>query len=77
MFRHGVFPYKHGAGVGGRANETNEIGDAYLAIIPMIDGTRDLLEIAEWAKLPIFAFDECVDDFLKTGLMEEIIDPSG
>ena len=74
MFRHGIFPYKHGAGVGGRANE---IGDAYYAIMPMIDGTRDMLEIAEWAKLPIFAFDECVDDFLKAGLMEEIVDPSG
>ena len=70
MFRHGIFPYQHGAGVGGRANE---IGDAYFAIIPMIDGTRDLLEIADWADLPIFAFDECVADFLKAGLMTEAI----
>ena len=70
MFRHGIFPYQHGAGVGGRANE---IGDAYFAIIPMIDGTRDLLEIADWADLPIFAFDECVADFLKAGLMTDAV----
>ncbi|MEO9961917.1 MAG: DUF4910 domain-containing protein [Nisaea sp.] len=66
MSRHGVYPYQHGAGVGGRASI---IGDAYYAIIPHADGKQDLLEIAERCEMPIFAFNECVEQFLKAGLL--------
>jgi len=66
MSRHGVYPYQHGAGVGGRASI---IGDAYYAIIPHADGKQDLLEIAERCEMPIFAFDECVSEFLRVGLV--------
>lgn len=69
MSRHGVYPYQHGAGVGGRASV---IGDAYYAIIPHADGAQDLLEIAERCEMPIFAFDECVSEFLRVGLLKEV-----
>ena len=35
---------------------------------------KDLLELAERAELPIFAFDEAIRDFLRVGLLEEIFE---
>ncbi len=69
LSKFGVFPYQHGAGVGGHASV---IGDAYYALMPSIDGVQDLLQIAEWAEMPIFAFDECVEKFRAAGLLNEI-----
>lgn len=66
LSRYGVFPYQHGAGVGGNATI---IGEAYYALMPSVDGEQDLLEIADWFDLPIFAFDECVSAFKKAGLI--------
>jgi len=65
---YGIYPHQHGAGGGGYGNMQS---DAYYALMHAVDGERDLLEIAQSAGLPIFAFDECVQQFKSAGLLEE------
>lgn len=65
---YGIYPHHHGAGNGGYGNMQS---DAYYALMHGADGERDLLEIAQSAGFTIFAFDECVADFKRVGLLEE------
>ncbi len=53
------------------------IGNAYDAMMGEADGFKDLLKIAEDNDMPIFAFDECVREFCRVGLLEEIEEPEG
>ncbi|MBT3764396.1 MAG: hypothetical protein HOF84_00975, partial [Rhodospirillales bacterium] len=51
------------------------IGNAYYAMMGEADGSKDLLQIAEDNDMPIFAFDECVREFSRVGLLEEVEQP--
>ena len=66
LSKYGVFPYKHGAGMG---THGNDIAKAYFELMVMADGDSDLLAIAERTQLPIFAYDEPVAEFTRVGLL--------
>lgn len=69
LSKYGVFPYQHGWGTGGQGTE---IGNAYYAMMGEADGLKDLLQIAEDNGMSIFAFDECVREFCRVGLLMEV-----
>jgi len=69
LHKHGIFPYQHGTGSGGK-ERTNE-ARAYFELMHLVDGDRDLLSIAESQGMSIFDFDEPVGKFLEAGLIRE------
>ncbi len=69
LTKYGIYPHHHGVGSGGMGNV---VADAYYQLMPFVDGDTDLLQIAERARMPIFAFDEAVEAFSRVGLIEKV-----
>ncbi|MBM3553947.1 MAG: DUF4910 domain-containing protein [Alphaproteobacteria bacterium] len=69
LTKHGIFPYQHGAG-GGRHG--NQIARAYFELMGSVDGTMDLLEIADRYGMSVFDFDEAVAALAGTGLITKV-----
>jgi len=63
---HGIFPFQHGAGDG---KHGNQIARAYFEVMGSLDGTRDLLSIADRYDMPIWVFDEPIEKLLAKGLI--------
>ena len=72
LTKYGIFPFQHGTGDGAHGNE---IARAYFELLYALDGTYDLLSLAERNDLPIFMFDEPLREFLRVGLIEEVSAP--
>ena len=73
LSKHGVFPYQHGLGTGTTATRATFGGLAYYQLMIDADGEKDLLAIADGSALPIEAYDDAVENFLKAGLIEEAV----
>lgn len=73
LSKHGVYPYQHGLGTGTTATKSTFGGLAYYQLMIDADGEKDLLAIADGSALPIEAYDDAVENFLKAGLIEEIV----
>lgn len=69
LSKYDIFPYHHGAGDG---KHGNLIARAYFELMGSVDGTLDLLSIADKYGMPITAFDEPVEKFLEKALISEI-----
>jgi len=69
LTNYGVFPFHHGTGGGAHGNE---IARAYFELLYAVDGSKDLLAIADRNDLPIFMFDEPVREYVRVGLMHEV-----
>jgi aminopeptidase-like protein len=69
LSKYGLYPFQHGAGGG---KHGNQIARAYFELMGSVDGTLDLLQIAEKYEMSIFSFDEPVQALLGAGLIERI-----
>lgn len=72
LSKHGVYPYQHGLGTGTTATKSTFGGLAYYQLMIDADGEKDLLAIADGSALPIEAYDDAVENFMKAGLIEDI-----
>ena len=76
---YGIYPFDLGAGEGNThsgGEEATQRAHAFFHLIWNTDGTRDLLEIADMAKIDVSYFDRPVSELLGAGLIEETAGPS-
>lgn len=69
LTNHGIFPFQHGAGDG---KHGNQIARAYFEVMGSLDGTLDLLAIADRYDMPIQLFDEPMEKLLGARLVDEV-----
>lgn len=68
LTKHGIFPFQHGAGDG---KHGNDVARAYFELMGALDGTQDLLAIADHYGMPVHLFDEPVQKLLEKGLIKK------
>ena len=66
----GVYPHRHFAGDG--STTPNDVASAYYELLGWTDGQRDMIEVAYRTKLPIEAFNEAIEDFLRVNLIHSL-----
>jgi aminopeptidase-like protein len=66
---HDIYPYDLGAGTGDKASQVDTVVQTYFDLISDVDGSADLLSIADRRGLPISTFNRAVADLLRAGLI--------
>ncbi|NQV79665.1 MAG: DUF4910 domain-containing protein [Alphaproteobacteria bacterium] len=69
LTKRGIFPFQHGAGGGKHGNENAR---AYFEVMGSLDGTQDLLEVADRYNMPIRLFDEPIQKLLEADLIGRV-----
>jgi len=69
---HGIFPFDLGYGEGDKQALANQVGAAYYWLPGHVDGSNDLLSLAELMDVDIDVLDRAVADYLRVGLIEPV-----